>query len=598
MRQKDNLQITLLVACAYFVLVFIMWVPFGPHQGMPYETTLVYNSETSSVLDGFIYLGDPLKPHTSTFYHMSYLLGEMLGMKGGFLPYQIIYVLLWWARGVLVFLIMRRLLPENSFFAYLVGAFVIVHAIDGSLMWVGQLNQFGYIFWMSLAFYMFILAFQDSYLTHTLLFLILAVIFEHMSLWSYESQIFIMFVAPLILLFKSHELNRRSLVIISLWYLMPVIYIFQATLHYWHSAGQSYQESVMRHSLSIAVLMSDWIFNILASLEFWKWDRVRVIVASQDIGQLTQSQLLALVVLAIGSFIIGGISVIYLQKRKQGYMGELLPRNRILWINLGIGLILLILSFPAYLLLNTATSLWRTQFLSGIGTAVVMGAVVSLVTNYLLRPWAKVSILAQKVRKSATVGVSSNVGTLLQVTICLVLGASIIFSGSVSAIKLGAFHYALWERHRQAVAQVLQIAPQVKPGTVVVLTNIPKGDDPFRHNMWFDVALWLAYPETPVVGMYFYEDGTPAPGRNLRLQAHSWQWDQTGWPPLVREADVSSTIVIRYDKQGSATLMRTLPDFLNPDEHALALYHPVAVIKSSMPEPRAVRRYISNRSCQ
>src|SRR5207244_3393338 len=107
----------------------------------------------------------------------------------------------------------------------------------------------------------------------------------------------------------------------------------------------------------------------------------------------------------------------------------------------------------------------------------------------------------------AVVGFPSPVGTLLKATMCLVLGASIIFSGSVSAIKLGAFHYALWERHRQAGAQVLQIAPQVKPGTVVVLTNIPKGDAPFGHNMWFDVALWLAYPETPVVGCIFMKMG-------------------------------------------------------------------------------------------
>ena len=35
----------------------------------------------------------------------------------------------------------------------MVGALVVVHASDGALQWVGQMNQFGFIFWMLLAFY-------------------------------------------------------------------------------------------------------------------------------------------------------------------------------------------------------------------------------------------------------------------------------------------------------------------------------------------------------------------------------------------------------------------------------------------------------------
>jgi len=44
--------------------------------------------------------------------------------------------------------------------------------------------------------------------------------------------------------------------------------------------------------------------------------------------------------------------------------------------------------------------------------------------------------------------------------------------------------------------------------------------------------------------------------------------------------------------------MKALPDFLNPAERALALYHPVAVITSSVPEPRAAQRYIMHGSHQ
>ena len=43
--------------------------------------------------------------------------------------------------------------------------------------------------------------------------------------------------------------------------------------------------------------------------------------------------------------------------------------------------------------------------------------------------------------------------------------------------------------------------------------------------MWFELALRLAYPHTPVAGIYFYEDGKPAPGNNQKLKDDHWVCD-------------------------------------------------------------------------
>ena len=444
---------------------------------------------------------------------------------------------------------------------------------------------------MLLAFYMLTLAFQDIRLTRTIPLLVLMLFFQHMSLWSYESQLFIMLVAPLALLLISRKPSPRFLVVAGLWYLMPSIYIFQAASHYLRSAGQSYQQSVMRHNFSVASLFSDWIFNISASLRFWKWDQIPLVAGNQGMLQLSQEQIAGLAVLAVGVFIGGGVIAFQLQKREHGQNRDLLPGNRILWISLGIGLTLLVLSFPAYLLLNSARSLWRTQFLSGIGTGIVMGSMISLAAGYFSQTWLRANISVQRVRKSSKGWLSHNVDTLLRLIICLVIGACIVFAGAFSAIRRGAFHYAIWEKHRQAILQVLQVAPQVKPGTIVVLTNVPKDNDPFRHNMWFEVALRLAYPETSMTGIYFYEDGSPSAGNNLKLQWDSWQWDETGWPPLVRKTDVGSTLVIRYDEQGIGRLEDSFPVFLNANGQALELYDPKTTIESNLPDLRAARRY-------
>lgn len=121
---------------------------------------------------------------------------------------------------------------------------------------------------------------------------------------------------------------------------------------------------------------------------------------------------------------------------------------------------------------------------------------------------------------------------------------------------------------------------------MIVLTNVPKDDDPFSHNMWLDMALRLAYPGIPVAGIYFYADGTPSPGNNLRLAGDRWKWDGTGFPTVVRDSSISNTIVIS-DHSG---LVKELPSFVCKADCATQLYNPAAVITGPI-SPRTVRRY-------
>ena len=64
--------------------------------------------------------------------------------------------------GIPPFLIVRRLFPTLPLLAYAAGALVIVHASDHALNWVGQLNQFGVMFWTLLAVYLLVVALQQA----------------------------------------------------------------------------------------------------------------------------------------------------------------------------------------------------------------------------------------------------------------------------------------------------------------------------------------------------------------------------------------------------------------------------------------------------
>ena len=143
---------SLLVAVAYALLVFVMWLPYGPHSGMPYETMFAQWSENSSLRSGFYFHGDPRRPQTSTLFQMSYLLSFPLGITGSFSTYGVVYCILWWARGYLAYLILKEFQPAHRVFNLMVGALILTHAADAALQWVGQMHPFGMIFWTLAAF--------------------------------------------------------------------------------------------------------------------------------------------------------------------------------------------------------------------------------------------------------------------------------------------------------------------------------------------------------------------------------------------------------------------------------------------------------------
>src|SRR5262252_3851318 len=141
-------RLAIVAGVAYAAILLVVWGSFDMFTGMPGETVFAYMSMSLDRWGGFLYTADPLRIHTNTFYQLSYVLSELFGVTGSYVPYEIVYAVLWWARGFLVFLLVRRFFPDRDEVAYVAGALVIVHASDHALQWVGQLNQFGMIFWM------------------------------------------------------------------------------------------------------------------------------------------------------------------------------------------------------------------------------------------------------------------------------------------------------------------------------------------------------------------------------------------------------------------------------------------------------------------
>jgi len=551
---KQPLQAATLGAGVYAAMVLIMWGAYNVFSGFPYETGLIYNSETHPGLLGFYYTADRLRLYESNFYHLSYVLGEMLGVGGSYVPYQVVYATLWWARGFLVYLLIRRFIPNRVVLAYVAGALVLVHASDGALQWVGQMNQVGFIFWTLAAFLALTMALETRW-AFSIPWIILAGLLEHRSLWSYESQIFLILVFPLVLILHPRRRWGKLAALAALWYIVPAIYI-RLTIDRYASTHNTYQESVLRKSWTAGSIASDWWFNISSSLEFWKW------VRGPWRGSVVSAELLSLLLAAV--FLAGGFILMRLWGSAKARTAEL-DFRRLGWF-LTVGAVVLILSFPVYLILDSARGLWRTQMLSGVGAGMVLAGLAGFAAMVVWRPaW--------------------------RTTAFLLLASAIAFEGSLAAIQRGATHRFIWDRHRTAIREVLQVAPSVHSGTLVILTGVPAGEDPFGDDLWFDFALRLVYPNMFVSGAYFYSSGAPAPGDNFAMRDGELVWNGKGIAPLVKEAGIAQMIVVRYDPSGKGQLETSFPRPLcAPDCRAAGEYHPENMITGPI-SPRALRRY-------
>ena len=572
-RLRNFASSSLLVAIAYGLIVFVMWLPYGPHSGMPYETMFAQWSENSSLRSGFYFHGDPLRPHTNTFYQISYLLSFPLGIPGSFSTYGVVYSILWWARGFLAYLILKEFQPAHRVFNLMVGALILTHAADGALQWVGQMNQFGMIFWMLAAFVAGLWFTRCSTRGASIFSLLLVAFLLHMSLWSYEAQLPVLTLLPLSLLALRDRSRARRLVLSGTWYAIEAIYLAQTAVRYFLHKRQGYQQGVLKKDgMTASTFFGDWWFNIREGLHFSKWAEGLPSASSlAPSSAIVWSPLAIWLTVGATIAIFIGLIWVFARQEKRAQADELPTRSRLLILG-GWGATLFVFSFPVFLLLDSSRMLWRTQFIASLGYGVLVAVAAGLLASILSE---------RRVRNAA---------------FCSVCIIPMVY-GLHASIKRGEFHYGIWERHRFAVAQVLKIAPSVASGTTIILTNVPKEGSPFGDNMWYLAALQLAYPRTHLAGVYFHTDESPSPSCNLKIDGQDWIWTGTGWPPSApRRFPFEKTLIIEFSPQGEPVLLKTVPQYIPVSAELAAHYQPKNAILLTPPAlDYGLRRYLDTR---
>ena len=527
-----------------------MWGMFALDRGLPFETGFPVQCQRS-LYDCLVY-GDTLRPYNSLFLGLGYLLGKG---NGSYVTYQLLYGFLWWGRGVVTFLIFRRLWSAYPLFGFLVGGLVIVHASDGALNWIGQLHQFGFMFCLVLAIYLLLESWLAPKKSLAIIFLVVSLLPLYICLWTYESPYVLILSAPVILFALRPRFSRHLLATTAVWYILPGIYGYLQFQKYLVAKGSTYQTSVLRPDMNAATITHDWLLHIQQSLQFWRWATT---VSPYGIAVLAP----AIAGLCVGAFMIGAHLL-----SPTGLLGAKTPPTAHLLASFGIGLMILILSFPVYLLLAGNSMFWRTQMLSGFGSAIVLSSGLLLLAQLITR---------QKYRAVLAVAAAS----------------VIVFNGVRAGVFFQGFHEWRWQIHRNVMEQISHLAPAVENQTLILLTNLPKTyqGDPFGAALWFDFPIQILYPHKDVVGYFTYDTGEHPTDNPWIFTANGMVWQKKGMGQKFDQIPYSRIIALRYEA-GKVVLLDEFPRKLLPQPFDTSSYAPRSRISRDFVTNRSIRTF-------
>lgn len=539
---------------AYLLMLLFIWGPFAQTSGMGWETYYTVASEASHTWRNFLYSPDPMRIHAANFYELAYRLGDWTGIRGSFVPYQIVYAALWWARSFLGFLLVRRIMPKPTILPFTVGAIMLVHAADLLIGWLGQLHQFGYFLWLLLSLLLLAGALQSAGVK-AIIRVMAAWPFLYLCLWTYEAPVFIVLAAPLAFAFLlSRKLDRSGIAIVGLWYPPSVVYLYMSYVHYIRLGGSQYQASLVRKSFDSVTFLRDWAFNVDYSLAFWSWRRIT--------GHIKGAEVVSL---ANGVVVVFIVAAVVICRQQQDGLDDA-PASG-LWRLLGIGFLFLLLSFPAHLLLAGARELRRTQLLSAISASMLLGGAACLIPAWIRRERFR-SIVA------------------------MLLVVPVMWTGACRVVERQASQRAEWNVNLTAMRDLIRGISRVKDGTVIVMTNVPRDRDPFSaYAFWYNNALRLAYPHTVVGGVYFYDDTKAAPKDNLALSNGHWAYTGVGVSPMISSAGIDQTLVLEFQRTGPPKVMPNIPPFVCSGNCTQDGYRPETRILQGPPASEAIQRY-------
>jgi hypothetical protein len=418
--------------------------------------------------------------------------------------------------GVLVFLITRRLVRGAAPLAFLAGAFTIVWApADGTRLCAVQMILYsGCTFGVLLAAWLVV----EAWLRRRIAFALGALTAAAVAVLSLEAALVPLALVPLLFLVAGGRREPRRL---AAWTLGVFVVLaaggVRTMLPLWTDPGRVSYQAALAEGLKPAQMASRTLGQLrrhLVPLVRPTWERPR-----------------AAVPIALALFVVGIVATSWRVKPRRGEGDEAEVSPRTLLLAAGLGCLWALASYLPFV--ATTHGAFRTEFLSAPGVGLLLAVCV--------------------------IGAACLVSKRARMPVALLLGAWIVVLGTQ---KTAAFQrrwdaWSAYPAQRRVLVELTAIAPDLAPGTLVVL--LQRGgtwrfDLSFRHAVRY---LYEGRAVGHVVGAdpLLYETSFEAAGiRSNPIPVVRGPWRE---PPALYSYD--AVVAVREDARGRPQLLEAWP---------------------------------------
>ena len=386
-------------------------------------------------------MGSPVRmlyhPYASASYRpltlAPYILGYIL-TPGSFLGFNIIFAFWALGKGVAMYALVRRLVPDNTALAFVSSALLVVYPADDALLTLRTTNVHAGVFLFLTALNLLIVAWQH-FRWSTLLAMVLA---EGIALATYDGGILLSICGPVLLLWLRPRIDKRLVTVAGLWWGVSAAFLFHLILTL-RNPG-----SYAAHLLAGSAMGKADVGDILRS---WARSMARAYIRifgtawSEALRGLDWQDPYLHLSAALTLFVL--IPATWLHAIRAEETKEAVDLKGYALLSC-LGLIAVAPGFAIYLPTEWRNSSWRVFLYSSIGAALTVG-VSCFVLARLFGQWHRLVFIA--------------------------LTSVLIGTATIHALAQHRVYFEYSQRQQQILADIISAAPGLKPETTVLLID-------------------------------------------------------------------------------------------------------------------------------
>jgi hypothetical protein len=358
-----------LAAAALFILIVILWLPFGLNvMGIQEEwSNRAFVEDSNGPWLTYERYSRPGKLIPITLAHVL--------TPDSFVGYNLVQATLFFGKGMMFYFLVRRFVPDTPIVAFTAALLFIIYPADEGLMTMRSTPIHFAIFCFLTALNL-LLAYWDRPCWLTLIGIWLTL---GLSLGTYEIAYPLALVSPVFLLWREKRLSRRVIQVSTLWYVGFLIPFANTLIRF----GQ--QNSMQRNLLEAGTAGRDLstIFREMLDSLVLAYRRHFIIGWETAVGQLDMNGRYLLLAILMALLVLV-VTWIMRRERVENDQKSISSLRQYVMFALG-GVIWIALALLLYLPTTRRYEDWRVYYMSSVGAAFTVTLIVLMVSCMISR---------------------------------------------------------------------------------------------------------------------------------------------------------------------------------------------------------------------